>query len=99
MKTTPTEPWEGALLALLDGPYQELRDDNHVTPNEVLVFDEAVGTVEALDLMDLPLRYPVGTGGRWPAPDLTTTGCPETPSEGREQEIRATFQKSNYSGD
>jgi len=70
MTTTTTEPWEGALLALLDGPYQELRDDNHVTPNEVLVFDEAVGTVEAVDLMELPLRYPVGTGGRWSAHDL-----------------------------
>jgi hypothetical protein len=32
MKTTTTEPWEGALLALLDGPYQELRDDNHTRP-------------------------------------------------------------------
>jgi len=99
MTKTTTEPWEGSLLALLDGPCQELRDDNHVTPNEVLVFDEAAGTVEAVDLMKLPLRYPVGTGGRWSAHDLTTTGCPETASEGREQEIRATFQKSYYSGD
>jgi hypothetical protein len=70
MKKTTTEFWEGTLLALLDGPYQELRDDNHVTPNEVLVFDEAAGTVEAVDLMELPLRYPVGTGCRWSAHDL-----------------------------
>ena len=70
MKKTTTESWEGTLLALLDGPYQELRDDNHVTPNEVLVFDEAAGTVEAVDLMELPLRYPVGTGCRWSAHDL-----------------------------
>lgn len=36
----------------------------------MLVFDEGAGTVEAVDLMDLPLRYPVGTGGRWSAHDL-----------------------------
>jgi hypothetical protein len=70
MTTTTTEPWEDTLLALLDGPYKEVRDDNHVTPNEVLVFGEAAGTVEAVDLMEIPLRYPVGTGGRWSAHDL-----------------------------
>jgi hypothetical protein len=58
------------LLLLLDGPYRELRDDNHVTPNEVLVFDETTEEVEAIDLMQLPLRYPVGPGGRWSASDL-----------------------------
>jgi hypothetical protein len=36
----------------------------------VLVFEEAEGTVEAVDLMELPLRYPVGPGGRWSAHDL-----------------------------
>jgi hypothetical protein len=55
----------------LDGKYRELRQDNHVTPNEVLVFDAATGTVEAVDLMDLPLRFPLkGKGCRWSYADL-----------------------------
>ena len=58
------------LLFALDGEYQELRQDNHVTPNEILVFDAATGTVEAVDLMDLPLKYPCGPGERWSLEDL-----------------------------
>ena len=61
---------EEKLLELLDGPYKELRDDNHVDPHRVLVFEEAEGTVEAVELFELPLRYPVGPGGRWSAHDL-----------------------------
>ena len=55
---------------LLNGPYIELRDDNHVTPNEILVYDVAADTVEAVDLMELPLRYPCGAGNRWSFEDL-----------------------------
>ena len=54
----------------LDGKYRELRQDNHVTPNEIRVYDAATGTVEAVDLMDLPLRYPSGPGERWSLLDL-----------------------------
>ena len=61
---------EEKLLELLDGPYKELRDDNHVDPQRVLVFEEAEGTVEAVELFELPLRYPVGPGGRWSDHDL-----------------------------
>jgi len=61
---------EDRLLFALDGKYRELRQDNHVTPNEILVFDAASGTVEAVDLMDLPLRYPCGPGERWSLQDL-----------------------------
>jgi hypothetical protein len=54
------------LLAALDGPYRELRDDTHINPHAVLVFDEATETVEAVELCELPLRYPVsGRGARW----------------------------------
>jgi hypothetical protein len=61
---------EERLLELLDGPCKELRDDNHVDPHRVLVFEEAEETVEAVELIELPLRYPVGPGGRWSAHDL-----------------------------
>lgn len=58
------------LLELLDGPYRELRDSNHISPNEILVYNEEAGTIEAIDLMDLPLRYPCGAGERWSYEDL-----------------------------
>jgi hypothetical protein len=47
------------LLFALDGKSRELKQDNHVTPNEILVFDAATGTVESVDLMNLPLRFPL----------------------------------------
>jgi len=58
------------LLAALDGPYKTLRDDTHIAPHTVLVFTEGADgepdTVEAVDLCDLPLRFPVaGPGARW----------------------------------
>jgi hypothetical protein len=58
------------VLAALDGPYRELRDDTHIAPHTVLVFTEGADgesdTVEAVDLSELPLRYPVaGKGARW----------------------------------
>jgi len=54
------------VLAALDGPYRELRDNTHIDPHAVLVFDEATETVEAVELSELPLRYPVaGRGARW----------------------------------
>lgn len=61
---------EDRLLFALDGKYRELRQDNHVTANEILVFDAATGTVEAVDLMNLPLKYPCGPGERWSLEDL-----------------------------
>ena len=61
---------EDRLLFALDGKYRELRQDNHVTANEILVFDAATGIVEAVDLMNLPLKYPCGPGERWSLEDL-----------------------------
>ena len=61
---------EERLLELLDGPCKELRDDNHVDPHRVLVFEEAAGTVEAVELIELPLRHPIEPGGRQSAHDL-----------------------------
>jgi hypothetical protein len=54
------------LLAALDGPYRELRNDTHLNPHAVLVFDEKTLAVEEVQLSELPLRYPViGPGARW----------------------------------
>ena len=64
------EEWQDRLLFALDGKYRELREDNHVTANEVLVYEMATGKVEAVDLMELPLRYPCGPGHRWSYADL-----------------------------
>lgn len=59
------------LLDLLDGPYRELRDNAHVQPDVVLVYDEGTDTVEAVELVQLPLRYPcTGPGARWSPSDL-----------------------------
>jgi hypothetical protein len=35
------------------------------------VFDKAARTLEAVGLMDMPLRYPVSTGRRWSVHDLS----------------------------
>lgn len=64
------ETYEDRLLFALDTTYRELREDNHVTPNEILVFDVASGQIQAIDLMELPLRYPCGPGNRWSYEDL-----------------------------
>jgi len=64
------ETYEDRLLVALDTTYRELREDNHVAPNEILVFDVASGQIESIDLMELPLRYPCGPGNRWSYEDL-----------------------------
>jgi hypothetical protein len=50
---------QDSLQFALDGKSRELKQDNHVTPNEILVFDAATGTVESDDLMNLPLGFPL----------------------------------------
>ena len=55
---------------LLDGEFHELRCDNHVTPDAILVYDEGADSIEEIDLMDLPLEYPCGPGCRWSDGDL-----------------------------
>ena len=65
-RQSDTRTLDEKVLAALDGPYRELRDDTHINPHAVLVYDEATDTVEAVELCDLPLRYPVaGRGARW----------------------------------
>jgi hypothetical protein len=69
------ETLQEKLLAALDGPFRTLRDDIHIAPHTVLVFTEGADgkpdTVEAVDLCELPLRYPVtGRHARWCAENL-----------------------------
>ena len=50
---------------------RELRDDNFVHPDSILVFTEATGTLEEVAFIDLPLRFPLlGKGARWSYADL-----------------------------
>lgn len=50
---------------------RELRDDNFVTPEALLVFTEATGELEEVELWELPLRYPLKQPGqRWSHSDL-----------------------------
>ena len=60
------EPLQQALDA-----NRELRDDNFVTPEAVLVFTEATGELEEVELWELPARYPLQQPGqRWSHSDL-----------------------------
>lgn len=65
-ESTWHKPLEKALEA-----NRELRDDNFVHPESVLVFTEATGCLEEVPLWDLALRYPLtGRGQRWSFEDL-----------------------------
>lgn len=44
----------------------ELKDDNFVTPDAILVFTETTGELEELEFWELPLRFPLAQPGqRW----------------------------------
>jgi hypothetical protein len=50
---------------------RELRDDNFVHPDSILVFTETTGTLEEVAFIELPLRFPLlGKGARWSYDDL-----------------------------
>jgi hypothetical protein len=50
---------------------RQLRDDNHVCPDAVLLYTENANTLEEVALMELPLRFPLkGKGCRWSYEDL-----------------------------
>ena len=54
---------EPLLAALLDGPFRRLRDDNHVDPHRILVWDEQQQPlIQALSILELLGRYPCGDG-------------------------------------
>ena len=60
------------LQALLDGPFKRVRDDNHVDPHSILVWDRSrVPVIEAVEILELIGRYPCGgPGSRWASSDL-----------------------------
>lgn len=59
-----------ALLEALNSN-KEIRDDNHVDDTSILVWTEETNCLEAVPLIELPLRYPLqGTGARWSFEDL-----------------------------
>lgn len=64
---------DALLAALLDGPFRQLRDDNHIDPHRILVWDQQCEPViHALPILDLLGQYPCGTGedAQWSAEDL-----------------------------
>jgi hypothetical protein len=64
------ENWRDHLQKSLDAN-RELRDDNFVHPESVLVFSEAARRLEETPLWELPLKYPLkGHGQRWSTSDL-----------------------------
>ncbi len=60
------------LLALLNGPFAAVRDQNHVEPDRVLVWDrQREPVIESVPLHELTLRYPCGNeGDGWCLEDL-----------------------------
>ncbi len=59
------------LLQALDTTYKTVRDDNHVTPEEILVYNETDDTVEPVPIWELTTRYPIECfGARWSHEDL-----------------------------
>jgi hypothetical protein len=61
------------LAALLDGPFRRLRDDNHVDPHRILVWDQKQQPViQALTILELLGRYPCGEHevAQWCGDDL-----------------------------
>jgi len=60
------------LLALMDGPFQVLRDDTFPDPDRLLVYDpEATPVVQALTFDEATARYPCGGySSRWCPADL-----------------------------
>jgi hypothetical protein len=55
------------LLALIDGPFKRVRDDNHVDPHSILVYDGSrEPMIEAVDILDVVARYPCqGDKAQW----------------------------------
>lgn len=60
------------LLALLDGPFKVVRDDNHIDPHSILVYDiRRHPVIQSVDIIELPYRYPCGgVSAQWAPVDL-----------------------------
>ncbi len=61
------------LAALLDWPFRRLRDDNHVDPHSILVWDrQRQPAIQAVTFLELLSRYHCGedADSQWSAQDL-----------------------------
>lgn len=62
--------WRTTLLECVDR-HKELRDDNFVSPYELLLYTEETDTLESVELKDLALRHPwEEKDGRWQSRDV-----------------------------
>lgn len=61
LNTDPYSHENELLLALVDGPFKRVRDDNHVDPYSILVWDRSrTPVIEAVEILELLGRYPCG---------------------------------------
>jgi hypothetical protein len=60
------------LLALLDGPFKRVRDDNHVDPCSILVYDDSrQPIVQAVAILEVLSLYPCkDSGTQWSPRDF-----------------------------
>jgi len=60
------------LLALLDGPFKQVRDDNHVDPHSILVYDRSrEPLIDAVEILVVLARYPCqGVNSQWNTNDV-----------------------------
>ena len=71
LKTETITHGNELLLALLDGPFKPLRDDNHVDPYSILVWDRScTPVIEAVEILELLGRYPCGGLSQWAPSDF-----------------------------
>ena len=67
----PTADIDRKLLDAVNGRYAEMRDDNFIDPDRILVYDEATDSVSECHIDVLPDEYPTnGRGHRWSSTDL-----------------------------
>jgi len=48
------------LQELLDGPFRELRQDNHIDPDRILVYYQENESIKALTFDEIALEHPYG---------------------------------------
>jgi len=71
-RATIDEDIERKLLEAVNGRYAEMRDDNFIDPDRILVYDEETDTIAECHIEVLHDEYPTnGPGHRWSSTDLS----------------------------